>query len=87
MAERPAGPSADLYRPLYSGPILIIPAMLLFGLAVLEKILNMMGTSIPIVEIFPSQILSWAVVLLLFEIAFTLRQMLELQRADLAELD
>lgn len=64
-------------RPLYSGPILIVPAVLLFGMAVLEKGLNMVGGSIPIVNVYPRQLLEWAVVLLVFEIAFTLRQTLE----------
>ena len=64
-------------RPLYTGPILIVPAVLLFGMAVLEKTLNLVGASIPFVDVFPRQLLEWAVVLLVFEIAFTLRQTLE----------
>ncbi len=64
-------------RPLYSGPILIVPAVLLFGLAVVEKSLNLVGGSIPVLDVFPRQLLEWAVVLLVFEIAFTLRQTLE----------
>ena len=69
---------AEPRRPLYSGPILIIPAMLLFGLAAVEKGLNLLGTSIPAVDVYPRLLLEWAVVLLIFEIAFTLRQTLEL---------
>lgn len=64
-------------RPLYSGPILIIPAVLLFGLAVVEKVLNLVGGSIPMVNVYPRQLLEWAMMLLVFEIAFTLRQTLE----------
>jgi hypothetical protein len=52
---------------------------LLFGFAILEKALNLLGTSVPFVDVFPSQLLNWAVVLLMFEIALTLRQMLELR--------
>jgi len=48
----------------------------------LEKALNLLGTSVPFVNVFPSQLLNWAVVLLMFEIALTLRQMLEMQVAD-----
>jgi hypothetical protein len=64
---------------LYSGPVLLAPAVLLFGFAILEKALNLLGTSVPFVDVFPSQLLNWAVVLLMFEIALTLRQMLELR--------
>ena len=67
---------------LYSGPVLLAPAVLLFGFAILEKALNLLGTSVPFVNVFPSQLLNWAVVLLMFEIALTLRQMLEMQVAD-----
>ena len=58
---------------------LLAPAVLLFGFAILEKALNLLGTSVPFVDVFPSQLLNWAVVLLMFEIALTLRQMLELR--------
>ena len=64
---------------LYSGPVLLAPAVLLFGFVILEKALNLLGTSVPFVDVFPSQLLNWAVVLLMFEIALTLRQMLELR--------
>lgn len=69
---------AEVRRPLYSGPILIVPAMLLFGLAILEKLLNLISLNIPVVDVYPRQLLEWAVVLLVFEIALTLRQTLEL---------
>ena len=74
---------AEPRRPLYSGPILIIPAMLLFGLAIVEKTLNLIGFSMPVVDVYPRQLLEWAVVLLVFEIALTLRQSLELKWAEL----
>ena len=64
-------------RPLYSGPILIVPAALLFGLALLEKALNLVGTSLPVLDVYPRQLLEWAIMLLVFEIALTLRQTLE----------
>lgn len=69
---------AEVRRPLYSGPILIVPAMLLFGLAILEKLLNLVSLNIPVIDVYPRQLLEWAVVLLVFEIALTLRQTLEL---------
>ena len=72
---------AEPRRPIYSGPILIIPAILLFGLAVVEKLLNLVGLGIPVVDVWPRQLLDWAVVLLIFEIALTLRQMLELRQS------
>lgn len=66
-------------QPLYSAPILLIPASLLFGFAIVEKSLNLFGHNIPLINVFPRQLLDWAVVLLMFEIALTLRQMLEQQ--------
>ena len=65
---------------LYSAPVALGTASLLFGLAVIEKILNLFGTSIPVIHVFPRQVLSWAVTLLIFEIALTLRQLVELWR-------
>jgi len=68
---------AEPKRPLYSGPILIVPAVLLFGLAVVEKALNLVALNIPVINVYPRQLLEWAMMLLIFEIAFTLRQTLE----------
>ena len=68
---------AQQSQQLYSGPVLLLPAVLLFGFAILEKALNLFGTNVPFVNVFPSQLLNWAVVLLAFEIALTLRQILE----------
>ena len=69
---------AEQKRPLYSGPILIVPAVMLFGLALIEKGLNLIGSAIPFLDVYPRQLLEWAMMLLIFEIAFTLRQTLEL---------
>ncbi len=69
-------------QPLYSGPVLLLPAVLLFGFAILEKVLNMFGASVPFVDVYPSWALNWAVVLLTFEIALTLRQILEQLAGD-----
>jgi len=66
----------------YSAPIFLGTAFLLFGIAILEKALNLVGWSIPLIDVFPSQVLGWAVTLLAFEIALTLRQLVELQRTD-----
>lgn len=61
----------------FTGPIFLGPAFFVFGLAIIEKALNIVGSSIPIVTVFPRQLLDWAVVLLMFEIALTLRQLYE----------
>jgi hypothetical protein len=64
----------------YSAPVALGTASLLFALAAVEKILNLLGTSIPLIHVFPRQVLDWAVTLLIFEIALTLRQLVEMQR-------
>jgi len=66
----------------YSAPVFLGTAFLLFGLAILEKALNLVGWSIPVINVYPSQVLGWAVTLLAFEIALTLRQLVELQRPN-----
>jgi hypothetical protein len=65
---------------LYSAPIALGTAALLFGLAAVEKLLNLFGASIPLIHVFPRQVLDWAVTVLIFEIALTLRQLVEMQR-------
>jgi hypothetical protein len=40
------------------------------------------GGSIPFVDVFPRQLIDWAVALLMFEIALSLRQMIELKLED-----
>jgi hypothetical protein len=64
-------------RGLYTAPVFLGTAFLLFGLALIEKFLNLFGGSLPLLNIFPSQVLNWAVTLLMFEIALTLRQLVE----------
>ncbi len=46
-------------------------------LASVEKALNLIGQSIPLLNALPSQVLQWAVVLLMFVIALLLRQIRE----------
>jgi len=65
---------------LYPAPVFLGAAFLLFGLAVLEKFLNLFGASIPLLNVFPRQVLDWAVTLLILEIALTLRQLVEIRR-------
>src|SRR3990172_1661622 len=69
----------------YTAPVALGTASLLFGLAVVEKVLNLFGGSIPILDIFPRQVLDWAVTLLIFEIALTLRQLVEMRRQPLLD--
>ena len=66
----------------YSAPVFLGTAFLLFGLAILEKALNLIGWSIPLINVYPSQVLGWAVTMLTFEIALTLRQLVEMHRLD-----
>jgi energy-coupling factor transporter transmembrane protein EcfT len=65
---------------LYTAPVFLGTAFLLFGVALIEKLLNLFGASIPVINVFPSQVLGWAVTLLMFEIALTLRQLVETTR-------
>lgn len=67
---------------LFTAPIFLGTAFLVFGLAILEKLLNIVGWSIPFASVFPRQLLDWATTLLMFEIALMLRQMIELWLED-----
>lgn len=67
---------------VFTAPIFLGTAFLLFGLAILEKLLNLVGWSLPFADVFPRQLLEWAVALLMFEIALMLRQMIELWLED-----
>jgi hypothetical protein len=69
---------------LFSAPWLLGTSFLLLGAAIIEKMLNMFGTSLPVVDVFPRQLLDWAVALAVFEIALSLRQLLDarLRSAD-----
>ncbi len=62
---------------MFTAPVFLGPAFLVFALALIEKALNLLGGSIPLLSVFPRQLLDWAVVLLLFEIALSLRQVYE----------
>lgn len=64
----------------YIAPVFLGTAFLLFGFALVEKVLNLFGTSLPIVRVYPRQLLEWAVMLLMFEVALTLRQLVELRQ-------
>ena len=68
----------------YSAPVFLATAFLLFGLALIEKVLNLFGWSMPLVSVYPRQLLEWAVILLLFEVALTLRQLVEVRQAGSA---
>lgn len=69
-------------RPLFTAPVFLGSAFFVFGFALIEKVLNLVGWSLPVVNVFPRQLLDWAVALLIFEIALTLRQLIELRLAD-----
>ena len=62
---------------VFTAPVFLATAFLLFGIAIVEKALNLIGTSIPFTSVWPAQLLNWAVTLLIFDIALLLRQMLE----------
>lgn len=70
----------DDARELFTAPWLLATAVLVFAIALIEKGLNLIGMSIPFTEVYPSQLLNWAVTLLIFDIALTLRQLLEMSR-------
>ena len=69
-------------NPLFQAPIFLASATFVMGLAILEKVLNLFGASIPFLDVFPRQLLDWAVALLVFEIAFSMRQMIEMRLED-----
>ena len=66
----------------FTAPLFLGTGFMLVGLAILEKLLNLMGTSLPLVDVFPRQLLEWAVTLMILEIAITLRQIAEASRAS-----
>ena len=66
-------------RDRLTAPWLLASDILLFALALIEKALNLIGLSVPLTSVFPRQLLDWAVVLLIFDIALTLRHMFEIQ--------
>jgi hypothetical protein len=62
---------------VFTAPLLLATAALLLGLAIIEKGLNIIGGSIPVLTVYPRQLLDWAVVILILDIALSLRQVLE----------
>jgi lysylphosphatidylglycerol synthetase-like protein (DUF2156 family) len=67
----------DRKEQVFAAPVFLAAAFFVFGLALVEKLLNAFGASIPLTTVFPRQLLNWAVTLLIFDIALILRQMLE----------
>ncbi|MBT8336675.1 MAG: hypothetical protein KJO11_08730 [Gemmatimonadetes bacterium] len=61
----------------FSAPWLLGTSFLLLGAAMVEKGLNIFGWSLPWVDVFPRQLLDWAVALAVFEIALSLRHLLD----------
>lgn len=59
---------------LFTAPVFLGTGFLLIGVAIIEKGLNIVGFSLPIITVFPRQLLDWALVLIVLEIAIALRQ-------------
>lgn len=59
---------------LFTAPVFLGTGFLLVAMAIVEKGLNIVGFSLPVVTVWPRQLLDWALVLVTFEIAITLRQ-------------
>ncbi|HTT67777.1 MAG TPA: hypothetical protein VMF70_07100 [Gemmatimonadales bacterium] len=68
--------------PQFHAPIFLGAAFFVFGLAILEKVLNLFNLSIPFAGVFPRQLLDWAVALVMFEIALSVRQLIEMRLED-----
>ena len=64
---------------MYRAPIFLGSAFFVMGLAIIEKVLNVFGWTMPLVAVFPRQLLDWAVALLMVEIALSMRQMIEMR--------
>ena len=71
----PENASTPDTRELLTAPWLLSMAFVLLGAAMLEKALNLVGLSIPLIDVFPRQLLDWAIALAILEIALTLRQL------------
>ncbi|HXY19809.1 MAG TPA: hypothetical protein VEH83_07405 [Gemmatimonadales bacterium] len=65
--------------PQFHAPIFLGAAFFVFGLAILEKVLNLFNWTLPWVGVFPRQLLDWAVALIMFEIALSVRQLIEMR--------
>jgi hypothetical protein len=61
----------------FTAPVFVSAAFLVFAAAFIEKALNLVGGSIPFVDVFPRQLLNWSVTLLIFDIALMLRQLVD----------
>jgi hypothetical protein len=59
---------------IYSVPWLLAAAFVMLAAAMVEKALNTVGMSIPLVNVYPRQLLDWSVALAVFEIALAVRQ-------------
>lgn len=59
---------------IFTAPLFLGTGFLLVGVAIVEKGLNLLGTSLPVLTVYPRQLLDWAVMLMILEIAITLRQ-------------
>ena len=59
--------------------VFFVGAFLLLSLALVENVLNEFEGSLPLVDVFPAQLLNWASVLLFFVIALLLRQIRDAQ--------
>jgi len=62
---------------VFKAPVFLALAIMLFAVAIIEKLLNLIGASIPIIDVYPSQLLGWATFLLILDIALLVRQILE----------
>jgi hypothetical protein len=62
---------------VFAAPVFLAVAVLLFALAIIEKALNLFGADVPLIDVYPRQLLEWAVFLLILDIALLLRQNLE----------
>lgn len=65
-----------------SVPWFLAIAFLCLAAAMFEKGLNLFGLSMPLVHVYPRQLLDWAVAMATFEIALTLRQFFEMKRRE-----
>ncbi len=63
----------------FTMPWALAAAVFVLMIALLEKGLNLVGGSIPFTHVYPRQLLDWAVVLFIFDIALSMRQLLALQ--------
>ena len=74
---------------IFTAPLFLGTGFLLVGMAILEKCLNLLGTSLPVLTVYPRQLLDWAVMLMILEMAVTLRQIalhLESRSSGLSDL-